>query len=215
MSTHSWCFLFIHPCSFMKYTLKSDDGMDQNFFGLVKAHISWIATKLGLNMLLYSQAKHWLRGVIVHLELTDLLRGVLMGCKANHLMKQASWGSRGCQHIAPVTQQPIGAQSPCRRRSGCLLPRLDFSHIYLWSSTSRVKLGDTFHLLHLHHTGSWTGFCLRLSVFLWQILLLSGFQPLQTNVPVITGFPPVRIQHWQSCFQLFNLFFLIKFQSIS
>lgn len=138
---HTSVIFPLHP--FMKHTLKTDDIVDQFPSSSLTNHIyPGSRQKLGLNMLLYNWAKHRLRGVIVHSELTDLLCRVLIGCKTNHLMKQASRGSLGCQHTAPVTQQPIRAQSPCRRRSDCLLPSLDVDgwifHTYIYRAAPLV-----------------------------------------------------------------------------
>lgn len=94
----------------MKYTLKADEDMDQFILASLTNHI-YPDLRVGLNPLLYNCAKHRLRRVIVHSELTDLLHGALIGCKTNHLMKQASRGSLGCQHIAPVMQQPAANRS--------------------------------------------------------------------------------------------------------
>lgn len=99
----------------MKRTLETDGGADQFSFGLVNtSRRSRIAAMLVLSRLFHKRTKHRLRGAIAHSELTDLLGGALIGCKTNHLMKQASRGSLGCRHTAPVSQQPIRAPSPQR-----------------------------------------------------------------------------------------------------
>lgn len=131
-------------------------------FGLVnKLHISWITTKLGLNTLLYSWAKRRLRRVIVHLELTDLLHGVLIACKTNHLMKQASRGSLGCQHIAPVMQQPAANRSSVSLQEALWLPAAQAGFVTYVFIEQHLLCEVRRHLAPVtsppRRTGSWTG----------------------------------------------------------
>lgn len=98
----------------MNYTLKPDYGT-AHFTYWPCYHVTYMLnsnnSKLGRNTLLYNWAKHRLRLVIVQSALTDLLRGALIGCETNHLMKHASRGSLDCQHITPVMQQPAANQN--------------------------------------------------------------------------------------------------------